>query len=286
MINKETDKNKNGLVPPKLGDAVKSFRRFQPAKFLYINEELLLSALPLDAMKKDPVLNGGFDIPKDYKFQFKRVIALFGGLIPLFGKAIEYGNEKIKDLKRIKVTPKGIHVPLNSTAPLDFTPKILNGELLLDELTDDIRETLIVQTLTKDDYLCSPVEGVLDWLNCIMPARKRLPYTIFPDNTLSPFGYPIGLYTKGDEDVDPESIKHIFYREPRSGKVTKGIYFEVYESSGVEGPGGVNGIIVEEGKPVVIINTNKKEAYFVNVEDSRRNLAGMDLSLSKLQVVG
>lgn len=285
-INKDTNKDTNKLVPPELGNAVKSFRRFQPAKFLYINDELLLTASPLDSIKKNPFLSGSLDIPKDYKFQFNPIKALFSGLIPLFGKTAEPCNKKIKDLKRIKVAPKGIHVPQNSKISSDLVSKILSGELLFDELTDDIREALIVQTLTEDDYLRSHIEGVLDWLNCVMPARKMLPYTIFPDNTLSPFGYPIGLYTKGDEDVDPKAIKNIFYKDPKSRRVTKGIYFEVYEGPVPKGSGGINGIIVEEGKPIIIINTNKKEVYFVNVEDSRKNLGGMDLSLGSLQVVG
>jgi len=245
-------------------------------KFLYINNELLLRAFPSDTITN--VVND-FDIKNDNKVELN-------SLLPSFEQITEHCNEKIRDLKRIKCEPKGIHIPKGSNIPLELVQKISDGEILFEKLPCDVQEQLVLETLTKDDCI-KPQEGdKLDWLNFMIPDGKVFPYTILPGGELNRIGFPVGLYTKGNEDVSYRSIKNIFYKDPISGKVVKGIYFEVYEGPGPLGEGGINGVIVESNKPVIIINTDKSEAYFLNVNESTKGLGGIDLLPEKLQVVG
>ncbi len=275
MINNK-ELNNNKPISQELSSAVKSFRKINRVKFLYINNELLLKAFPSDTIAS---VMGGFDITSDNKIELN-------AFLPLFDQITEHCNKRIRNLKRIKCEPKGIHLPKNANIPLELVLKIVNGGILFEKLPCDVQEQLVLENLTKDDCI-KPQEGdKLDWLNFMIPDGKIFPYTILTGGELNRIGFPVGLYTKGNEDVSYKSIKNIFYKDPISGKVVKGIYFEVYEGPGPLGEGGINGVIVESNKPVIIINTDKSEAYFLNVNESTKGLGGIDLLPEKLQVVG
>lgn len=267
---------KGKLIPPDLGKAVRVFSKIHRLKFLYINSDLLLCAAPKDTMMK--ILKSP-DVENSIKFQIVTMMSSFDIVT-------NHCNDVIKDLKRIKVKINGLHVSNNSIVPSDIIFKLCAEEIKLNELPNDIQEKLIVQSLTNEDYIKPQQGNVLDWLSFMIPDGKVFPYTILSDNALCGYGYPIGLYTKGDEDIDPGSIKNIYYKDPKIQDIKKGIYFEVYEGPGAKGIGGVNGIIVEGNKPIIIINTDKKEAYFINVEESTKNLSEMALPLKTLEVMG
>ena len=276
--NKEGSQNSNNnekTMPPKFGE-VEVFRKINEVKFLYIDEELLLHAVPAETVTqflKDP------ELPNNMRFELVT-------LLPGFKKVTEHCNQKIKDLKRIKKEPKGFHIPSEADIPLEIKEKLFFGVIETNKVPKDILDKIVVTTLTEDDYI-KPQEGdQLDWLSFMLPDGKVFPYTILGDNVLSGYGFPVGLYTKGDEDVDPASVKHIHYEDPKTKRLKKGIYFEVYEGPGPKGPGGFNGIIVEEGKPIIIINTMKNEAYFVNADESKKGINCKDLSRAQFTVVG
>lgn len=224
--------------------------------FLYFNDDLLLEAAPSKLIMQavsDPHL------PAQNKYELTALITGFNGIV-------KHCNKEIKDLKRIRIEPCGLHVPNDQTLPVT---KDLD-ELKLKSLPKKIQEKIILKSLTKEDII-KPQKGEnLDWLSFMIPDGKVYPYTILPTNVLSKYGFPIGLYTKGDEDVNPKSIKHVYYIDPETMVLSKGVYFEVYEGSGPKGPGGINGVIVPANKPLVIINNRRQEAYFVNIDEGKK----------------
>ena len=271
-MNKNNSKNNDNelRVPLQIGEAVEVFRKVRQEKFLYIDKDLLLQAAPLETVMqalKDPALS------KDSRLE---LVSLLSG----FKETTNHCNEKIKDLKRIKKEPKGFHIPNEADIPFDIKEKLSFGVIETNKISKEILDRIVVTTLTEDDYMKPQKGDKLDWLSFMIPDGKVFPYTILGDNVLSAYGYPIGLYTKGDEDINPKSIKNIHYQDPKTKKIKKGIYFEVYEGPGPKGSGGFNGIIIEEGKPIIIINTIKNEAYFINVEESMKGLAGKELITS------
>ena len=235
-------------IPPKLKDALKAFSRTSSEKFLFIDDDLLLEAAPKSTMEK--TLDKSDVIAWILKFELDF-------LIKSFDKITKLCNEKIENLKRIKIKPKGFYIPENSDIPKALVEDIKNGSIELSKLSGDLFDKIILKSITSEDYIKPEKGNDLHWLNFMVPDGKVFPYTILPDNILSKYGFPTGLYTKGDEDFNPQSIKNIYYIDPKTLKVTRGIYFEVYEGPGPEGKGGINGIIVEEGKPLIIINTKK-----------------------------
>ncbi|MBI1857501.1 MAG: hypothetical protein HYR97_00045 [Candidatus Melainabacteria bacterium] len=273
-MNKDSQGNEKEIVT-KLGSALKVFRKISGVKFLYIDDDLLLKAVPTETITE--AINNP-KIPWILKSEMKK-------LVSKLGEVVDYCNKQVNGLKRIKKELKGIHVPYDSNLSKDLTIKISVGELVLEDLPEELHEKVILKSLTTDDYI-KPARGEkLDWLNFMVPDGKVFPYTILAENALSSFGFPVGLYTKGDEDVDPESIKRIYYEDPKTKKVIKGTYFEVYEGPGSKGDGGINGVIVKETIPVIIINHKRKEAYFVNVDESKKGLVDGPLPTSRFETL-
>jgi len=274
MNNKDHSGNEKEIVT-KLGSALKVFRKISGIKFLYIDDDLLLKAVPTETMAE--AINNP-QIPWFLKDDMKK-------LTKRLGSVVDHCNKQVDGLKRIKKELKGTHVPGDSNISKDLTIKISTGELVLEDLPEDVYAQIVLKTLTMDDYI-KPTRGKkLDWLNFMVPDGKVFPYTILTENALSSFGFPVGLYTKDDEDVDPESIKRIYYEDPKTKKITKGTYFEVYEGPGLKGGGGINGVIVKEVAPVIIINHKRKEAYFVNVDESKKGLVDGPLPTSRFETL-
>ena len=265
----------NKLMIPKLKKALSVFHELKSVKFLYIKDDLLLEAVPKDVIKE--ALNKP-EIPLLVKFE---LILLMNS----FNKVTNVFNKQIEKLHRIRKGPIGFHLPNDSGIEIELAIKILNGTLELSNFPKGIFEKIIVKNLTNEDYVKPQYGNKLNWLNFMIPDGKVFPYTILPDNSFTEYGFPVGLYTKGDENVDPASIKNIYYEDPKTKRVTKGIYFEVYEGPGDKGTGGINGIIVEEGKPIVIINTHKNEAYFVNVKDKIKSVPCNNLIESRFATI-
>lgn len=171
----------------------------------------------------------------------------------------EHFNKDVRDLNRIKVEPTGFHVP-GGIKLEDYEREYLRKK---EPLPIVLCEKLTVRSLVKDDVMAST--GKKDWLSFMTPDGKVFPYTVLTDSELTRKGFPIGLYTKEGQDVDVKSIKNVFYVDPLTNKIKKGVYFQVSEAAGELGDGGINGIIVPENRALVIINHTKKEAYFINV---------------------
>lgn len=265
----------NKFMIPKLKKALSVFHELKSVKFLYVNSSLLLEALPKDIIKE--ALNKP-DPPLLIKFE---LILLMNS----FDKVTNVFNKQIEKLNRIRKEPVGFHIPDNSGVEAELAMRILNGTLELNNFPKGTFEKIIVKNLTGEDYIKPQKGDKLNWLNFMIPDGKVFLYTILPDNVFSEYGFPVGLYTKGNEDINPKSIKNVYYEDPKTKRVTKGIYFEVYEGPGDKGPGGINGIIMEDDKPIVIINTHKNEAYFVNVNDKTKNLPCNGLIESKFAMV-
>ena len=265
----------NKEIVTKLGSALKVFRKISGVKFLYIDDDLLLKAVPTETMVE--AINNP-QIPGFLKNEMKK-------LVNKFGEVVDHCNKQMNGLKKIKKELKGTHVPGGSDIEKGIAEKIVTGELVLENLSEDICEKVILKTLTADDYIKPARGNKLDWLNFMVPDGKVFPYTILAENALSSFGFPVGLYTKDDEDIDPASIKHIYYKDPKTKKVTKGTYFEVYEGPGPKGDGGINGVIVKEVTPVIIINHKRKEAYFVNVDEGKKGLVDGPLPTSRFETL-
>lgn len=276
MTEKKSFDWENKFMIPKLKKALSVFHELKSVKFLYVNSSLLLEALPKDVIKE--ALNEP-DLPLLVKFE---LILLMNS----FDKVTNVFNKQIEKLNRIRKEPVGFHIPSNSGIETELAISILNGKVRLSDFPKNIFEKIIIKILTCEDYIKPQRGDKLNWLNFMIPDGKVFPYTILPDNAFSEYGFPVGLYTKGNEGVAPASIKNVYYEDPKTKRVTKGIYFEVYEGQGNKGPGGVNGIIVEEGKPIVIINTNKNEAYFVNINKKTKSLPCNGLIEPKFAIVG
>lgn len=275
-VNTSPTSNNEKVMPPQLGEASKIFRKLSQPKFLYIDNDLLLQAFPKEIIMETLKLS---ELPNQLRFELTSIV-------PMFNEATDHCNKEIRNLNRFVISPKGFHIPPGAEIDIEIQEKIIKGEIALNKIPQDVLEKIIVKNLTEDDFIKPQKGDKLDWLSFMIPDGKVFLYTILGDNVLSGYGLPIGLYTKGDEDVDPGSIKHVHYIDPRQKGFTKGIYFEVYEGPGHLGPGGINGIIVEESKPIIIINTNKKEAYFVNVSESKKGFGRKDLMTSVVNVVG
>lgn len=277
--NKE-DKNLVSIDKKLIHEIVEKVKQSNPkggaVRFLYFNEKLLLDAAPVKFIMqalKDP------DLPSQVKYE---LVSLNSG----FNTITKHCNKEIKDLKRIIVEPKGLYLSNNNFIPQNIIDGLLKCKLKLASLPKEVQEKIIVNNLTSDDVM-KPQKGEnLDWLSFMLPDGKVFPYTILPENILSKYGFPIGLYTKGDEDVNPKSIKYVYYSDPITTILTKGVYFEVYEGPGPKGAGGINGVIVDAKKTLVIINTNKQEAYFVNVKESRKGLYVQDFTQKGLMITG
>ena len=273
--------NKNSrLLPPiaaKVIHEIVSKVTASAVKFLFLNDELLLDATPKKSIVgalKDP------NVPGEARFALSV-------LLRNIDEITKHCNKEIKDLKRIKVKPKGLHVPNAQFLPQEIIQKITNNDVIdFTAYSNEVKDKAVLNTLTEEDIIKPQKGDKLDWLSFMIPDGKVFPYTILPENALSVHGFPIGLYTKGDEDVDPASIKHIYYEDPRIKKIVKGIYFEVYEGPGPKGPGGINGLIVPADNPLVIINHKRKEAYFINDEKSKQGLQKKDLTNDSLMISG
>lgn len=265
----------NKFMIPKLKKALSVFHELKSIKFLYINSALLLEAAPKNVIKE--ALNKP-DLPLLVKFELVLLMNSFDKVTGAF-------NKQIERLNRIRKGATGFHIPKNSGIETELASNILNGKLELSNFPKGIFEKTIVKNLTCEDYVKPQKGDKLNWLNFMIPDGKVFPYTILPDNAFSEYGFPIGLYTKGNESIDPTSIKNVYYEDPRTKRITKGVYFEVYEGPGDKGPGGVNGILVEEGKPIIIINTSKNEAYFVNVNEKTKSLPCNSLIEPKFAMV-
>lgn len=226
-------------------------------QFLYLNEEFLLKAVPGNKVSypdKKEIINELNLTEKELK-QLKENLSVI----------TEHFNKEVKNLTRLKKEPGGYHLPEDITLPSDLAERLKTEKDSPKFLPANLSGSISVSTLSKDDIIKSSKAGKkLDWLNYMIPDGKVFPYTILPENYLSRYGFPIGLYTKEGQDVNPNSIKHIYYIHPISRKITKGIYFEVSESKGEKGNGGINGIIVPENESIVIINHSKNEVYFIN----------------------
>ncbi len=262
MSEKKSFDWENKLMIPKLKKALSVFHELKSVKFLYVNNNLLLEAAPKDVIKE--ALNDP-DLPLLVKFELVLLMNSFDKVTSSFNKQIEM-------LHRIRKVPIGFHTPNDSGIETELANSILNGNIGLSNFPKGIFEKIIIKNLTCEDYIKPQKGDKLNWLNFMIPDGKVFPYTILPDNAFSEYGFPIGLYTKGNEDINPASIKNVYYEDPKTKRITKGVYFEVYEGPGEKGQGGVNGIIVEEGKPIIIINTHKNEAYFVNVNEKIKDL--------------
>ena len=276
FMNKKEDQTQKKTLPPAPNKPSDELSKTDARKFLYFDTGLLLQAIP-----KERIIStfSDSDISNVTQQESRE-------LLTIFNKMTDHCNEKIKDLKRISLEPKGFHIPTLADIPQDLLKEITEGRIDLKELPKGIHEKIILQSLTKEDYI-KPVNGdKLDWLSFMIPDGKVFPYTILAESILNRYGFPTGLYTKGNEDINPLSIKHICYIDPKTKKLTTGVYFEVLEGPGPLGPGGINGIIVEDGKPIVIINTNKKEAYIINANKNTKDLQNINLLTSELTVVG
>ncbi len=265
----------NKLMIPKLKQALSVFHELKSVKFLYIRSDLLLEAAPKDVIKE--TLNKP-EIPLLVKFE----LAL---LMNSFDKVTNVFNKQIEKLNKLRKEPVGFHIPNNSGIEAELAMKISNGTLELNNFPKGTFEKIIVKNLTNADYIKPQKGDKLNWLNFMIPDGKVFPYTILTDNAFSEYGFPVGLYTKGNEDINPKSIKNVYYEDPKTKRITKGIYFEVYEGPGDKGPGGINGIIMEDDKPIVIINTHKNEAYFVNIKDKIKSIPSNGLIEPKFATV-
>ncbi len=263
--------NNEQTVPPLPN---KSSNKLNSMQFLYFGKDLLLQATPKETIMSSLDKS---DLTGAIKFMACTVL-------PGFDEITNHCNKKIKDLKRIQIEPRGFHVPSSANVSKDSLKQIVEGNVDLKDM-NNFCERIAVKSLNEDDYTKPVKGGTVSWLSFMIPDGKVFPYTILQDSALSKYGFPIGLYTEGNEDIDPSSIKHVYYVDPRTQKLMKGVYFEVLEGPGPKGSGGVNGIIVEEGKPLVIINNTRKEAYFVNVNESAKG-PRIDLLSSQLTVVG
>lgn len=245
--------------------------------FVYLNKDLLFDAAPKDFIieaLKNP------KVPTQTKFEL-------AALLSAFNEVTNNLNIEIKDFKRLIIEPKGLHLSSKDCLPDIMIEAILNTRVSeISKLTKDVLDNIVLRTLTEEDYIQPQQGDKLHWLSFMIPDGKVFPYTILRENVLSKYGFPIGLYTKGNEDVDPNSVKYLFYEDPLTKKIMKGIYFEVHEGPGSKGPGGINGITSPVEKPLVIINHLRKEAYFVNFKERAKMPSLSKLISDKFSVIG
>ena len=181
----------------------------------------------------------------------------------IFFELTEHFNKVVRGLKRLEVKPSGFHI-IKDASLNQMEESFINKSN--QPLPMVLLEKITVKTIKKEDVIqCTEPGKKKDWLNFMIPDGKVFSYTVLTENELSRTGFPIGLYTKEGQDVDVKSIKNIYYMDPITGKTKKGIYFEVYESAGPLGNGGVNGVVAPADKALVIINHSKNEAYFLNL---------------------
>jgi len=215
------------------------------------NDELLLDSM-LFKKVKDFAANSKDAEKHDKSNIINELRTTLSKYEKIFFELTEHFNKVVRGLKRLEVKPNGFHG--------------LDNVLLNDPLPMVLLEKITVKTIKKEDIIqCTEPGKKKDWLNFMIPDGKVFPYTVLTENELSRTGFPIGLYTKEGQDVDVKSIKNIYYMDPITGKTKKGIYFEVYESAGPLGNGGINGVVAPADKALVIINHSKNEAYFLNL---------------------
>lgn len=245
--------------------AIKSGPLQPLGRFLYINDDLILECVSKEVMSR---LNEE-KIPNEYAGVTNKLIKDFS----VINKVTDHFNDLVKLLKREIIKPVGFHIPLDSQVTSEVNRILSLPGVKPEEVTNNIRQIIVVSTLTKDDIIKSSKEGKqLDWTNYLKPDGKTYPYTLLAEHTLTEHGFPIGLFTMRGQDVDPNSIKHVFYIHPDDIKkeMKPGIYFEVFKPSGTQGPGGTCGIIVSAEHTVVIMNETRKEAYFINVKRTKK----------------
>jgi hypothetical protein len=224
---------------------------------LSMNSDLLLES-ELLAQSLDFATHTKFDRDEDAESLNILQVSLEEAKDPL-AELAEHFNKEVRGLKKITVDPKGFYVP-DEIRLEDYEREYLRKK---EPLPIVLCEKLTVRNLAKEDVMSS--SGKRDWLSFMIPDGKVFPYTILTDGELTKKGFPIGLYTKEDQDVSPASIKNVFYIDPLTNRIKKGIYFQVSEAAGPLGDGGINGIIVPDNRTLVIINHCRKEAYYVNV---------------------
>lgn len=236
-------------------------------KFLFFNKELLLQAPSpeeaLDCLKKLESL-GVENLDGFQKFRTNLI-----NCKEHLSATTEHFNKRVKDLKRFEVKSQGFHLPND----VKLTSKELRelSRNNLDVISQNLKEKMAVRGLTKEDII-KPIDGgkQIDWFSHMIQDGKVFPYTILIESELVKHGFPVGLFTQDGQDIDISSIKNIFYIDPETSQIKHGIYFEVQESAGPLGEGGINGIIAPANKPLVIMNYTKKEAYFITVTIKER----------------
>lgn len=129
------------------------------------------------------------------------------------------------------------------------------------------------------------------WENHMIADGKTYPLTILQGGAYNEAGFPEVMYLQKDMEFDGK-FKNIWYVDPKTNKLTEGVYFEIKEK-GAEKP---NGIIVPKTLfPVAIIKVDEAkkdekgsfstqwdpktrkhfkptEAWFLGVDESREKL--------------
>jgi len=224
------------------------------------DQRLLLKGVPEDTAKR--ILEGK---PLETYNEDERDIA---NLLIGLNKLKAHFNNAVKNLDRTVVNPEGFYVPEGVKLTEVEIKAIQSGKPIPKEL----QEKIILNALTKDDITHPPKGKGRDWKHQMYQDGKTFKFTVLPRTDLSGQGFPIGFITNKGQTIDPKSAKTIYYKDPESGEIRKGVYFEVNEPAGPKGPGGINGIIVPAKEALVIIDSDKKKAYFINAEESRKNL--------------
>lgn len=242
--------------------------QIQPmGKYLYLDSDLLLQAIP-----KELILDvSNREIPSQYLSDARDLIKGIG----VIDKLTDHFNKKVKHLKRSKVLPAGTHLPKEKVGkmPGDIVEKLISGKMDSNSIPLKLRHKIVVNNLTDDDVIKSEKSGKsLDWTNYLKTDGRVYPYTLLTTNSLSRHGFPIGFFTQVGQDIDPASIRNVYYVDPRGLEtvVLQGVYFEVIKPPGHLGSGGVCGIIAPATHTLVIINNTRQEAYFINASLSKK----------------
>ena len=230
-------------------------------KLFFINDKLELESVPEKTAKQ--ILEGK---PLDNYNEDELDIAL---MLDGLNRAKAGFNNAVKGTKKEAVKPEGFYVPEGVTLTPDELKALQSGKPIPKEL----QEKITLSALTKDD-VTKPQKGKNpSWRNEMYQDGKTFPFTVLDKNEQSTrIGLPVGFQTNKSQSIDPKSVKTIYFKDPKSGEIKKGVYFEVNEPAGPKGPGGKNGVIMEAPNPLVIIDTDGKKSYFINVDESRKNI--------------
>lgn len=190
----------------------------------------------------------------------------------------------IPQANRSNIQPNGIHIPQGANIPnavLQRHPNLIqnlqgpNGQTVLQNLPQADRDAVIqaiTVNLQNNDIMPIPANRERDFFASFNPDGRVFPYTFCPPHALSNLRVPTLIQTRDQgnvqQNVNPSSLRVCYYRLP-NGQLTQGHYFEVTESAGPNGNGGVNGVVLPLNQPLVIINNHNRgntgnRAYIVN----------------------